>query len=191
MRQYKFEPKYPISQIQIAKYTDGDEYILYHNHEPYIGLYHILPNGEAWTDEVPNRGKTKLLIEKKNSFIDSEDVAQYNKINEIVSNEYISPEYYFPVITNDQYKKGFIKRYFVQKRNNPLKTIIEIDWEQYIHINNNNIKGINKIIWRGIVIIWSLDKSRALELNKNELDKQEIKFPGIKKYLSNLLEFAI
>lgn len=182
------EPFYPISKIATGKYTAGGEFVYYEDLSlEYIGLYHILPNDQCWTETAPN-SKSKLIVPKR--FDASEDVKIYNNNKNIIGNNYISPINKMPHIENHHYISGEILRYFVQKKNSPLNTIYEIDREQFLTLNNSNRPGINSSIWNHIVINWKLTGDMAGEINKNTIEIASQKFKGIEFFLTNYFEFV-
>ena len=85
-----------------------------------------------------------------------------------------------------------MERFFVQKRNSPLNTIIEIDSSQYNSVNVTNKPGINGVVWNKIRIIWKISKipeTDAKYLNLLTLQESEHNFPYISRYLTNPLEY--
>lgn len=182
------EPYYPLSKIETGRYTKGSEFVPYFRTEDdYVGLYHILPNGEYWTESIPVDGKSFRLVPKR--FNASADVLKYNQIRSRPESQYINPVDYYPLIDDEDRAIGFKYRFFVQKRNSPENTIVEIDADQYKSINVDNFPGISNLIWNNCTIKWYISGLYAEQLNRNELDNAEKKFPGIKKYLPNILEF--
>lgn len=183
------EPRYPLSTIQTGLYTKGGEFVHYLDPSmDYVGLYHRLPSGELWSEDIPVRGKSVRLTPKRMDA--TEDVKRYNKIKQRPSTNYVSPVPHFPIIDEIDYERGYVYRYFVQKRTNPRSTIVEIDMEQQSQVNSNNRPGINLTIWNNVAIQWSLSPTFAMELNRNRLAEAEKKFEGITNFLPNLLEFV-
>ena len=181
------QPHFALSDITTGLYTKGGEYIDYETNTNYIGLYHILPTGAAWSGASPQRKVSKLLI--KTSYELSPAALTYNKINGIYSNKYVNPINMQPIITDKDYGKGFIYRFFCQKRNNPFTTIFEIDTDQYSTINSNGWPGINKVIWNDIQIKWYIAGDLSQSFNMATINNSEKDFPGLSKYLTNYLEF--
>lgn len=182
------EPYYPLSKIKTGLYTKGGEFISYfENEKDYIGLYHELPNGEYWTEDIPIPNKSYRLIKKR--FELSKDVILYNSIREREQSNYVQPIAYYPIVTDADYERGVISRFFVQKRSSPNNTIIEIDAPQQNSINRSNQIGISYLVWNNCAVNWHINGQYAEQINRNSVDRAEINFPGIKNYLRNLLEF--
>ena len=180
-------PYYGLHQIISGKYTAGNEYVL-DNGDEYVGAYHVLPNSQLFTHAQPTI-HSKQLFEKRNDI--SESVKVYNRIKKIDIGKYLSPMPYQPRPTADDYKRGKIQRYFVQKRNSPENTNVEIDADQYNTINVDNNPGINGIIWKGASITWyisQISKDETIVLNARAADKINNILNSIKKYLTNYLE---
>ena len=175
---------YGIHQVLTGQYTPGGEYILKDGTD-YIGLYHVLPNGKIFTQAQPNANSVELYIKQ----IDvSPDVLKYNMLTERDLPQYVSPVPYLPILTADDYERGVIERFFVQRKNNPL----EIDVNQYNKMNRNNSPGINLDIYRGAVIEWHISVvsvGDAITLNMFNIRQAEYIIIGLSNYLTNLLEF--
>jgi len=183
------EPKYPLGKILTGQYTVGNEYVEYLNQgRDYIGLYHVLPNNEAWSETVPTPGTSKLLIIKKYNF--SDDVRTYNDNSNSHQNNYKSPAIYFPILTAEDYRRGKFLRYFVQKRNNPMNTIIEISPDDYYSVNSNNKMGINGVIWNAVQIEWHINSTLAENMNRQAVEFTSAEFVGMNRYIKNFKEFV-
>lgn len=181
-------PYYGQHQILTSQYAKLGEFVLIDGTD-YEGMYHELPNGQTFTGETQSLKSIEII---KKDFNVSPDVRQYNNIrgNSIVT--YTSPKLFFPIITKDDYDNGYIERFFVQKRNNPVNTVIEISYDEYTNIGTDP-GNINSMAWNNVFIRWKISKLTPdilSTLNKMEVDIAEIVFPGLKKYLSNYLEFS-
>lgn len=181
-------PYYAKHQLLTGQYTSGNELIL-SDGTNYVGGYHIQPNGKYFTEFSPT-SKSVELFEKR--FDWTEDVKVYNRINNVTNSNYLQPIPYLVSPSLEDYQDGYVYRFFVQKRNNPRVTIIEIDSDQYNKINSKNQPGINSVIWNFISIKWKLNGSSIYEYNEREILSSEVqfKFIGLRAYLKNLLEFS-
>lgn len=181
-------PYYSKHQLLTGQYTPGQELILGDGSD-YVGGYHIQPNGKYFSEFSPNKNSVELF-EKR--FDWTEDVKKYNKIKNIITSKYIQPIPYLVIPTLEEYQEGYVYRYFVQKRNNPRITIMEIDVDQYNKINSKNQPGLNSVIWNSVAIKWKLNGASIYEYNEREILNSEIQynFTGLRPYLKNLLEFS-
>lgn len=181
-------PYYGDHQIVAGQYTAGNEYVL-DNGDDYVGAYHVLPNGQLFTGS--NRStRSRQLFEKRIDL--SEDVKIYNRINKLDVGRYVSPVIYLPRPTKSDYRAGKFQRYFVQKRNSPQYTTLEIDAEQYNTINVKNRPGINGMLWIRGSLTWYislLPPDQIVTLNDIQIDNLSKILIGIRKNLSNNLEF--
>jgi len=155
----------------------------------YIGTYHILPNEQIYSGEIPKKDSLELFVKR----IDISDaVLKYNNLRGVGISKYLSPIPFQPQPTTDDYFSGEIQRFFVQKLNNPTVTITEIDMPQYNSINIVNAPGINGDIWNSILLVWKISRispDDVAVLNRRELVKAEIQFPGLGLYIPNVLEY--
>lgn len=184
----KKRPYYPIHKITTGKYTTGGEFYT-DTGMPYIGPYHILPNGQYYTEFVPSNKSYELY---DSISLNSENLV-YNSLSKIKNNNYVAPIYFLPRPEPDQYKLGYFIRYFVQKKSDPKTTIMEIDRDQYISVNTTNGPGINGVLWRRAELDWRIngDISFVSQINSNTINQKEIEFPGIAKYITNLIQFIL
>ena len=119
-------PFYGLHRIDKGKYTNGNELVI-EDGTDYVGTYHILPNNQKFTFARPEINSVELF-EKRFDLSDS--VIRYNFLNDKITGQYISPFPIQPIPELDQYEDGEFERYFVQKRNNPRVTIVQIDSDQ-------------------------------------------------------------
>lgn len=181
-------PYYNLHQIITGQYSDGNEFIL-KDGSVYSGPYHILPTGQKFTEFVPS-SKSVELFELR--FTPTKDILNYNNISGVNSNQYSVPTPYQPMPNAADYKFGRIERFFVQKRNNPLFTIMEIDATQYNSINSQNKPGINAVIWNKLKIWWIISKIPLEDtkyINQQTLIRANLQFDGIGRVVTNLTEF--
>lgn len=181
-------PYYNLHQIVLGQYSSGGEFVVKDGSE-YIGLFHILPTGQRFSGARPEKDSVELFEIRLNP---TEDLLRYNQLSQSEISRYEVPVSYSPSPTFDDYKRGFIERFFVQKRNSPLNTIVEIDYQQYNQINTLNNPGINGVIYNKVKIKWTISKipvSDAEYLNGFEIQKNLPNFPYLNQAITSLLEF--
>jgi len=182
------QPHYNLHQILLGQYTSGGEFVI-ESGEEYVGGYHVLPNGQRFSEFRPTDKSVELFEKRINP---TQDILRYNQITGNQINKYVPPISYQPLPTVEEYKKGHFDRFFVQKRNSPLNTIIEIDGQQFNQVNTLNNPGINGVLWNRLQINWKISKipsEDAYYLNRYALQVSTPKFPGIGEFLPNPLEF--
>lgn len=181
-------PYYGLHQIVAGQYTPGNELVL-DDGTDYIGTYHVLPNAQMFTNAVPKINSVELFERRVDV---PEIVKRYNRITDRRLGKYESPIPHQPIPNPDDYEFGEIQRFFVQKRNNPIVTIVEIDNEQFNTINTQGAPGINGVAWNQLLIPWKISlipPSDISDINRRTLIQSEGNFPGIGLYVSNVLEF--
>lgn len=179
-------PYFPLHRITTGKYTKGGEYVL-ENGSDYIGPYHILPNGWLYSGFIPHSTSVDLY----DIDVHSDKNIKYMELTSIKTFNYISPVYTLPQPSIQDYNNGYFVRYFVQKRSNPIRSIIEINYDQYTTINKINGPGINGYIWNSSQLKWHIRghiDSIKFE-NQRSLNLTESTFSGISNYITNLIEF--
>lgn len=182
------QPYYGLHQITTGQYTEGNEFVI-QTGEMYIGAYHILPNGQRFTDFQPSNSSVELFELR---LIPTPEILKYNQITGNGVNRYIVPIPFQPNPTLDDYKRTKFERFFIQKRNSPSNTIMEIDGTQYNSINTTNKPGINGVLWNKLKIDWiisKIPKSDAEYLNLQQVFKNLPAFPHLSEFIVDGLEF--
>ena len=181
-------PYFNLHQILTGLYTPGEEFIIGDGTD-YIGQYHALPTGQYFSGPRPEDTSVEILRKKISVTDDALIYRNTKKQKEPQSEVPISIE---PRPTDDDYNSGNMVRYFVQKRNSPLNTIVEIDSVQFNKINTVGNPGINGNLWAKLRIEWKISKlpsAAARNRNMNTLIIANQVFPGISSFLKNTLEF--
>jgi len=117
---------------------------------------------------------------------------QYKNIVGVELSNQSFPTYFIPSVTKNDYSKGYIYRYLVQKIND--LTITEVNKDKYNEIYS---QYYNKIVIQWIVSGPKnnqyknkiLERKGVQEQNVQTLVENEKKMKGIKSYLNNPLEF--
>ena len=103
---------------------------------------------------------------------------------------------HIPNPTEFDYKRGWIRRFFVQRTNDKGATIYEVDSSEYTRLTSKDIFTIISLKWR-----ISGPKSTQYDSKGNVMDKGvkesnriaiqlvSDKIPNLKLYLPNLLQF--
>ena len=175
------------SNIQLARYTKGKEYIL--GLDEYIGEYHFRGR-DAWSGSEPSITSKKL--ELYSSFL---EVRRYNiiKPDSRKIDTFREPYHIIPVPTESNYNIGNITRYFVKNRYVDYPLIIEIDSNQ---INTyGKLNGIDDVKYQLESLFWYISLTektvnRISLLNSTNLITLNRKMPGIIEFIPNLFEFS-
>ena len=123
-----------------------------------------------------------------------------NRYNKIKSSSFRVKERkvtaFIPSPTDSDYKKGYIDRYFVQKRNDKGAPIYEVSSYDYAKTTRNSFYGGVIMKWRisgPLQPVYNADSSvkdkGVLESNKNSILLHKQQIPNLKLYLSNLRQF--
>lgn len=180
------KPYFAPHQIQSGQYTSGNEFIDESGND-YVGLYHILPTGQHFTESTQT-DKSVLLLPKRLDLSESGKV--FNRNTDFKTFNYVLPKSYFPQLTANDYAIGYFTRYFVQKKNNPITTIMEIDVDQYSNINNINQVGINGNIYNKCMLNWRIAGPKIDSWNTFSVSIARRTFPYLETFFTNYLEFS-
>lgn len=110
---------------------------------------------------------------------------RYKKLNNNLS-EYDLPEIlaYIPVLTEIEYKRGYIQRYFVQKSNDINSYIFEVSKYSFATFTSNPYFTIVAILWK-----ISGKPDEMMDANSKSIKIGNKTIPSLHKYLQNTLQF--
>lgn len=94
------------------------------------------------------------------------------------------PTAYLPKITDDDYKLGYIRRYFTQRTQDINSAIIEVSSNTYLKFIANPNYRTTQLRWR-----ISGTKNEVTQSNKIAIQIASEKMKNLKLYLPNLLQF--
>lgn len=181
-------PYYPLSQVKINLYTNGGEFIKAINNEPYKGFYWQTSSGKFFTGKTPNDPYSTEIIrptifpEENLNNPNLSQIAMEASVEtySIVSDTFFPTEYpkydssltrakplYVPPLVTDQdYKQGYITRYFCKKTNEFL--YLEINKDTYDKLINKDVKILYQL-YKPFKIKWQIagDKEKVYNTNKN------------------------
>ena len=123
----------------------------------------------------------QVSIDKYNNMIST---TRYIKIHSNLS-EFDLPEIipYIPTPTDSDYKKGYIKRYFVQKSNDADSYIFEINPDAFTQYSINPYFKI-------VSILWKITGNGISDANGKSIKIGNKTIPSLYKYLQNTLQFS-
>lgn len=166
---------YPSSKILANQNTNGTEYSV--NGKPYRGKYYKTYDGKFFSGANPQVGPSEPLtpINRYSGFPtsnivlnqDSDDLATRNAVqSDLIVRSKGRPTSFYPQPNSDDYKRGYLIRYFTKKENST--SIIEISEEEYNNIVNGTtdydirIYQTQKILWK---ITGPLNSQRQSQYN--------------------------
>lgn len=179
------------SQITEGLYTPGKQYVDDLGKE-YIGQYHKYIDGLVMSGTTYTNSSTRLYPFQENATI-------YEQLTNINKTDYVAPYYFPPRLTEKDYETGYIKRYFLQRRNSIME-IVEVDEKQYKMWRKIG-SGIDEKLYNGIEINWKLTGSAytvfenkiktegVFDINKNTIHEAVKTLHGLTSYITDYLEF--
>ena len=182
---------YSLDEVITDQYTNGLEW-MYEDNTPYIGIYHRYTTGEVYSEPnwVPDVSK-KLI-----PYADPTTLTFKYKRLKNIKTKYVSVNKHILEITSDDFKNGYVTRYFISKVNE--QSIFEISKDTYDAYNGSlidpNLYTVISIKWVIVGIPETIKKNGIMTLgvadrNKKEVLKAEQYMPGISITLNKLLEF--
>ena len=181
---------YPANELSEVFIAQPGEFIEELTLEPYEGPY-VEANGQYIAGTAPRLGDPIL---KRIADLAGE------KFRQPISREYYQltrrefDNHYSPIgvqrqPTNENYEDGQYIRYFVQKKNEPLK-IYEIDQDQYSACNQDNQVGIDLRIYNKFELRWQLTGKDAVQNNKTNIQLLDSRYPGIATILTSPADYV-
>lgn len=178
--------------------TPGKEFKLLDSGEEYVGLYFETYNGKYYTESRPRKSSREL--QKYSTFVrefTSNDrfesipfspiVEDYDVIKQDVHTFQLKSTYpvrtHYPVVTESDYEKGFINRYYVRDKNTGI--IQEVSSEVYENMEGKTVKyyypnyNILKLRWS---LVFFSDNSEVIRLGNSRL-------PGLRDYVKSSSQF--
>jgi hypothetical protein len=199
---------FPLSQITPNLYTNGGEFVLVSTEQEYIGYYFKTSTGKYFTgknaSDKPNQELQPLVynidesavlsLEQQNpETIDSNppnyptqfNIIPYTTLKNIDLNKTsLTPLYYHPTPTQQDYQIGEFRRYFCKKVNDI--TYIEISKDTHDKLVNKDPQ-IEYSLYIPFYISWQLtgDKQQVARTNKNivDLTMKRLSLPKFNLYL--------
>lgn len=185
---------YPESKIIPNQYTSGKEYQISDTAKEYTGRYYILSNGKVFSG-TPNDKNSKQL--EKISV--QSDYSKAN--NSIQPSTFVLPNPFYPSPKEEDYKRGYLQRYFLKRRNADYTTIREISQDDYTNFTLNTDLGAS--LYVGVILNWKITgpinndysdknfpKPGIIETNQKLVKLKEGVMPGFSNFFKDYKQFA-
>jgi hypothetical protein len=113
------------------------------------------------------------------------DITRYKKIVQLPDDYNLKKiNTHIPIISETDYKRGYITRYFAQKTNDTNSVIYEINLNTYSNLNNNSFYTTITLDWR---LNGTIEQIKESNFKSVKLASHKMK--GILIYLLNYLQF--
>ncbi len=176
----------PKAKIKTGLYTSGKEWMYAATLEEYKGFYHTYPNKSVYSQA--NFTDLSLELIPYTTAIEGENNSVYFQLTGKRFNNYTQPKFYSPVLTDKDYKKANIKRFFVQRKND-LSQIIEVSGKDFGRVNKKNTTGIDSGQYNKETINWTISGPIEIVEAANARVISNSSMVGLSLYLANLSEF--
>lgn len=198
---------YPSFRIKKNLVTNGSEYRTAKG--PYRGKYYLTYDGRKFTGPNPTIGPNEELfdirVETSSDFLNSTELPASvknefiqksgNSIRPIALSTRGTPTPYFPIVTEEDYRKGYVLRSFVKKVNDR-GFVTEISNEEYANIQNGDV-NYDVSDYLTLQILWKLTgplnsirlsqydtKVGIIDTNKRLVENANKTFLGIVDYIA-------
>jgi hypothetical protein len=181
---------YPSFKIETNLNTNGDEFLL--NGKSYVGKYYLTYDNRSFSGPSPEVGPSELLTK----IVTVQSAPGLNNLNlsntskrelanktNLVNRIPGKPNSYYPQPTEQDYKKGYVIRYFTKKENEK-GFVTEISQDEYNTIINGTA-DYDITIYQTTTILWKLTGP----LNSTRMSQYNV-IPGIIDTNKRLTESA-
>jgi hypothetical protein len=106
-----------------------------------------------------------------------------------------SPTQYFPVITQDNLRDGYLYRYFSKIANQ--NSVVEINKYDYDQLKDNPRFVTAKVKWK---IVGPIETTKTFsgainygvrELNRRAIEREDLTFGGLKGYIRDYIQYWV
>lgn len=192
---------YPKSKILENQYTSGKEFTIKSNNQPYTGYYYVLSNNTFFSGKT-SEDKNSIELIRTKIIPKNQNIINYNSINSTFTSGFSSPIPYYPKPNDEDYKLGFISRYFVKRRNADYTTIVEISPADY-QLYFSDVDTVNTNLYNAVKLNWKISgpinndfsdrnfpKIGIAETNKKIVTLKEKVFPGFSFFFKDYSQFS-
>jgi hypothetical protein len=168
---------YPKSEILKVEYTTGNEFLVKRTNKLYTGYYYATNDGKYFSGQEYNSTTVEL-------------VRPFNKT--IGRNESRNYDFHYAMPTDSDYTKGFFTRYVIKRVNSGLETIKEVSLQEYTNALLNPLYAAKSFVWKlkGPLYTTKEGVPGIVNTNQKTLDQLEKSIPEVRKYFTNLAQYA-
>lgn len=168
---------YPKSEISKVDYSSGNEFLVKSTKKFYTGYYYVTNDGRYFSGQEYNSTTVELVKPVKIS-TKSTNSSNY--------------EFHYAMPTNSDYSRGFFIRYVIKRVNSGLETIKEISAEEYNRALSNPLYIAKSFAWKLTGPLYTTPEGTPGIVNTNQktIDELEKSIPEVKKYFTNLAQYA-
>jgi hypothetical protein len=167
---------YPKSEILYVEYTNGNDLVDINSKLFYIGYYYATNDGKFFSGKEYNSTTVELERSSKSIFLDS------NK----------SYEFHYSAPSDADYQKGFFTRYVIKRVNGGLETILEVSEQEFNRASKDPLYNTKSFVWKLTGPLHTTPEGIPGITNENQktLDEVEKTIKEVKKYFTNLAQYA-
>jgi hypothetical protein len=168
---------YPSSEIELVSYTSGLDFEVKTTRKPYIGYYYATNDRKFFSGKRYDSTTVELIPLLRNLFF-NDNIQAYN--------------FYYSEPTDSSYDKGFFERYVLKRVNGDLQTIMEVSKEEFNRAVKDPLYVAKSFTWKltGPLYTTSEGVPGIVNTNQKTLDELEKSIPEVKKYFTNLAQYA-
>jgi hypothetical protein len=168
---------YPQSEIELVSYTSGLDFEVKTTRKPYTGYYYATNDGKFFSGKRYDSTTVEIVPLVRNIFF-SDNIQAYN--------------FYYSEPTDTDYEKGFFTRYVIKRVNSGLETIKEVSLQEYTNALLNPLYAAKSFVWKlkGPLYTTKEGVPGIVNTNQKTLDQLEKSIPEVRKYFTNLAQYA-
>jgi hypothetical protein len=168
---------YPQSEIELVSYTSGLDFEVKTTRKPYTGYYYATNDGKFFSGKKYDSTTVEIVPLVRNlSF--GETIQAFN--------------FHYSEPTDADYEKGFFTRYVIKRVNGDLESILEVSESEFNRANKDPLYNTRSFIWKLKGPLYTTSEGIPGITNENQktLDEVEKTIKEVKKYFTNLAQYA-
>ena len=168
---------YPSSEIELVSYTSGLDFEVKTTGKPYTGYYYATNDGKFFSGKKYDSTTVEIVPLVRNlSF--GETIQAFN--------------FHYSEPTDADYEKGFFTRYVIKRVNGDLESILEVSESEFNRATKDPLYNTRSFIWKLTGPLYTTPEGIPGITNENQktLDEVEKTIKEVKKYFTNLAQYA-
>ena len=168
---------YPKSEILKVAYTGGNEFLVKRTKAYYTGDYYVTNDRRFFSGKEYTATTVELEPAAKRAPLRNEKKAY---------------EFSYAMPSDQDYQKGFFTRYAIKRVNSGFETILEVSKDEYNRAQKDPLYTAASFAWKLTGPLYTTPEGipGIVTTNQKTLDDVEKTIPGIKKYFTNLAQYA-
>lgn len=168
---------YPKSEILSVEYTSGDQLVVKTSKKSYVGYYYLTNDGRYFSGKEYG-ADTVELVKPYNIAVVQRKSQAYN--------------FFYSEPTQKDYDRGSYTRFVIKRVNSGLETILEVSQQEFDRASKDPLYNTKSFTWKLTGPLYTTPEGipGIVDVNQKTLDEVEKTIKDVKKYFTNLAQYA-